>query len=692
MVLIKRNKYYLIITFIITLTIALLCNGLYAFAQSNSDEFVELEYNINSKIYSSMHYTKTVDEAPFIEDGVVMIPLKNIFTELGYNTTWSDKNSSLTCTKDNNVIKITANSKTIYFNQTEKKLETAPRLVNKVLVGPIGIISTYCRTSIIYDEEAKTVEVIRTGKFNTGSVMFYEKSKSRVLVYDGDKLKVYPLVNKEIINWYSHKGQILLTIFDKEKSKNNFVTYKNNKFEVLIDDFDIKEAFVYNDNLIIHGYDRTQKINKLYRFDGNKLTLIADNFYVGNYTIFKEKLIINKYDNTRNYTLLTFDKSSWTPSILSDDFIIKDVLDCGDILFMTGVRETGTDKPLASYDGETITKSSFKIVNDNIDVNLKNTVLCNGKLYAILNGEITQIEKNTASSLKIPVDNGTAYNVYIANNIKSYNNAIYIAVTGAKYFSSNGVEDRNKYSSRRYLLQVKNTNDKKILIDNIDISDIRVENNKLIILGVDGYKKDNVLYVYDGDYLTKTFDVTKIKNTISVGKKTIIDVNDRDRIKDKGRNTVLIYDNNGLRNMVVGIDMKNWSVIGQCMVFGGIEEDMNRNKVYSYKSKFKELLSNFDIRYWNVFGQKVFINGYNPNTGVSSLYKVLSGNKIKISDNIEIINMVKAKGSYYIVYAMDKEPKSALNGTKILYIYNDSYKTFAKIKLDLELSDMIFIK
>jgi len=116
--------------------------------------------------------------------------------------------------------------------------------------------------------------------------------------------------------------------------------------------------------------------------------------------------------------------------------------------------------------------------------------------------------------------------------------------------------------------------------------------------------KDYLLHIYDKDKVSTAHDVVKINNIITVGQRTFIAVEDIDRITEKKRQALLIYDQNvsspnlRIRNLVLGMETKAWDELNGSLAISGNEADIKRNKVYLYSNEFKELLSNFQVNYW----------------------------------------------------------------------------------------------
>ncbi|MCX7922343.1 MAG: copper amine oxidase N-terminal domain-containing protein [Clostridia bacterium] len=662
------------------------------------EDFIDLKFTIDSKIYHSKSIQKSLNIAPFIEEGVTLVPFSPILKELGYEVQWDGQESSITASRGSSKIKLKLNNIIAVVDGEDREMTVAPKVIKGTTVVPLAFVSENCGAKVVWDGSTKSIYVTRTGRFNTGKILLYEKAKSKtdvnkVYLYDGWDIKVIVLEEKEIVNWYSYKGAVLTTMFDKTKNNNNFAIFRKDEFEVLIEDFDIKDTFEYNDNLIIHGYDRSQKINMLYRFDGKELIKVADNFYVGKRFIFKDKLVINKYNNSRNYSLVAFDKSSWTPGLLKDGFIIQDSVETDNAVYMTGVWQVGTKKPFASYDGNFISESSFKVLHPDITVDLKKIAVHRGKIYLIIGSEIKTIENSTLVNVLFPFAN--VYLKYNATAIKQFNNEIYIGMTGAQFVDYFSRPARAPSGSVifpgviKFSSSVSNWYNVRI---NFQLAEFRVENDRLIMLGINKTENDPALYITDGTNVASTLDVLNIKNTLSLGDKIFIDVSDKDRITGTNRNTMLLYSNNTIKNLILGMDMKKWSKVGAGLIFAGYESDIKKNKLYSYNNEFNELLNNFEVKYWNLIGDKLFINGINPDESKLSLYKVMDLKKESLRDNIEVIKIINARGEFYLVYAVERDNTSPLKGKKIVYIYDDRYKRFIEMKVDIEITDMIFMK
>ncbi len=674
----------------------------YSFSEVISSDFVDLSFTINSKSYYSKSLKKSLDAAPFLEDGNAQVPFRAILEELGYEIEWNSNDSTITAFRKNSTIKLKINDKTAFVNDEPLQMAVAPKIVDGRTVVPLRFVSENAGANVVWDDKTKTIYITRVGKYDTGAVLFYEKdpkNNNKLYIYDGNEFRVIPMVNKEIVNWYSYKGKILITMFDIETSKNNFVEFKNDDFNILIDDFDIEETFEYNNNLIIHGYDRNQKFNKLYRFDGEKLIMVEDNFYVGKHIDFNDKLLINKYDNNRNYYLLAFDKNAstpWKPSIICEGFIIKDSIVHEDTLYMTGAMQEGNKKPLASFDGQDTDASSFQIIHEDIPVNINDIAIYNGKLYAVVNSSLNIIENKQVREVEFPIDS-KSFIKYKVNKLMTYKDKLYIGVIDGKLHTFDERSGRYLTSGvldPQFVLEFEDSIKNNRFIELFKLTEFRNENDKLIVLGskkTGNTFTDATLFVYNGEKLVQTLDVLSIKKTLSINDKIFFDIKDKSRITEKQRPTLLIFEKDEFRNLAVDMEMKNWECINDSLVFSGYEADIKRSKLYSFGNGFNELLSNCEVKYWNKIQEVLFVSGYDSSTKLYDLYKFTGDKEINIKSNTEVINLIKAKGSFYLVYAYERDDKSPLKGKKILYIYDDASGQFIEMKVNIQISNMIFI-
>lgn len=688
-------KRYLRIGLCFLLAIVWIVTGSFsASAAVSPKEGIELTFTIGAKEYTANGGKKLLESSPLLSRGIPMLPVETVFKELGYVVKINAKDKSLSASKEGTVIQVKPDLDSAVVNDENVKLDVRTKIVDGKLYVPVSFLSAYSGFTVIWDASTKTVKINSVVKSDTGKILFYEKktdNQNSVYYYNGEELKRIPMTGKEVVNWFSYKGKVLATIFDRTKNNNNFVMFAGDTFKTLIRDFDIKDTFEFNRNLLIHGYDRSQKLDKLYRFDGIRLHLVQNNFCVGEHIEFKDKLLINKYDNARNYSLLVFDKNSWEPSILKDGFIMKGFMDDGDLLYMTGIWQKGTNRPLASYNGMGTAVTDFRIIHENIPIDIEKFAVLDGKIYAIVEDRASGMDKD----LKM-IDNNYIWDVGISTTTRYYNNTYqYLAIkkfNGKIYL---GVDRNTKANAPASVVEMTAANNARVLIDEFQLKEFRLESNRLIALGnqktdAKSYK-DPAMYIYTGSSLSRALDVLKIRNTLTSGDRLYMDVRDKDRISGKERNTLLLHTDAGVKNLIVDFDMKNWASVGRSLILAGYEADIRKNKLYSYSLKFNQLQSSFEIKNWSQLEDKLFVNGYDPDTRQYSLYKFSTGVYDKLRDGIEVLSIIKAKGNQYLMNASEKDKACSLCGKKVLYIYDDNTKVFALLKLDISVNSMVYV-
>lgn len=708
---INKRKFYLFKALLITYIFFMffIING-QCYADSS---FVDLLFKIGSTKYTSQDETKTVDLAPFIQNNTTLIPFRTILEELGYSVQWDSKTKTITSSNQSTTIILKINSIYAEVNGETKILSVAPKIVSGRTVVPLRFVSECSGALVSWDQKEKTIHITQYGKFDTGKVLYFDKNNGQntLYTYDGEQITNISMGNKDIQNWYTYKGQVFLTVDDQSKSNKGLYILRENGLQSLMENFEIKECFEYNDNLVILGYDRVKQYDMLCRFDGKSLYIVRDNFFVGKYFIFKNKLVISKYDNNRRYSVVVIDENSWEPTILKDGFIIADYAMDDNYVYITCNEQEGNKKPLVVYDGYGVSPSAFNVFLDDADVDIRKVFMFKGRLLAVIKNNLCIVDDN--KPIRVVFQDIGAKVQYIVNYIRVFNNRLYLGTASNAYYYNEDYSSISKPANfiaqqggiievsnivTSDLAEVKNVSyitmnlgTYRKLIQKFVPMDIRLENNLLLALGKDAETSDNILYTYDGLTINKLVDIVKINNTISSGDKTFIDVKDKNRLDGTERNTIIMQNGSEISNLVVGFETKRWSDLNGSLIFTGYESSGKRNKVYSLKSQFLEQLGNFDAEYWDEFNGNLFISGLNKESKSYQLYKFKDENILFLKDNIKIVNILKAKGPYYFIDAIDKDPNSNKFDSRILFIYDDVSNDFYSVKAGLQIWDMLYV-
>lgn len=725
------KSYFLKFTsaFIIAVFGILLYTGGVSVYASNSDEFVttdfvDLKFTIDKVNYTSKTQNKKMDIAPTIVNGRTLVPFRTIFEELGFDIDWNGATKSITATRQGMTIKLQIDNISASVNGKAVQLDAAPTIKDDRTLVPLRFVAESSGAFVDWDGETKSISINRIGTFDTGTVLFYDqKGKNpQVYVYDGKSIATISLNGKEIKNTITYNGGLLITLFDADNDTNNLVTFRNGNFKTLINNFEIRDQVEFNDNLVLYGYDRNQKEDMLYRFDGKDIYKIADNFAMGNYVIFNEQLLINRYTNTRQYSLVVFEKNSWTPKVLEKDVILEDSMIDDDILFMSCAHAIKPENSFLSYDGKVLrdlTKDLDKELKADLEIILEKTSHFIDKDG--VNNIITVAKKRGREHLivlKNSKANPSTYDVYDIfipesatngrstvriSDVETYNGLIYLAVSDTKSILtatsfhntglSEGMRKENTLTGKRYLV----LGNVKTLYDNCNFQSFFHEGDKFIIHIQDSNSRDYRLYIWDENKESIIHDVTKIISTKIIDKNMFLAVEDIDRITGGRRHALILYDSSinsasaRIRNLVLGMERNVWDQLDNSLVISGTEADIKRSKVYIYSDEFKELLSNFQVSYWNKIDGKVFTSGKDSDSNLFSFHSINSRNSKLLRNNFDVQNVIKVKGDYYIVYGKDQTPNGPFRSKNILYIYNERTNTFVDIVIDLQLTDLIFI-
>jgi hypothetical protein len=123
-------------------------------------------------------------------------------------------------------------------------------------------------------------------------------------------------------------------------------------------------------------------------------------------------------------------------TVLKEGFIIKNYMNDNDYLYMSGIWESGNEKPLVSYSGQTTNSTSFRILSKDINLDLNNFLMYNNKLYAIVGGQLKTIQYNGISDV---IFNDDDYRIkFNVTALKQYNDYLYIGVSGGQYVDNDG--------------------------------------------------------------------------------------------------------------------------------------------------------------------------------------------------------------------------------------------------------------
>ena len=115
---------------------------------------------INIKIHDSFIDFKKYDKnpvEPFIENSRTLVPIRAVFTELGFTVDWDNKTSTATVSNGYKTLKIKPNDLYATINGEKKALDVPAKLVNDRIMVPIRFISEAFGNIVLWDSENQTV-------------------------------------------------------------------------------------------------------------------------------------------------------------------------------------------------------------------------------------------------------------------------------------------------------------------------------------------------------------------------------------------------------------------------------------------------------------------------------------------------------------------------------------------------------
>lgn len=130
---------------------------------TNLDKYISMPTtdNIKIKIHDSYidfsKYNSINLVEPFIENGRTLVPIRAVFSELGYDVKWNVTTKTATISNSNNNLTIRPNDMYATINGQRVNLDVPAKIVNGSIVVPVRFISEAFGNIVFWDSEDKTV-------------------------------------------------------------------------------------------------------------------------------------------------------------------------------------------------------------------------------------------------------------------------------------------------------------------------------------------------------------------------------------------------------------------------------------------------------------------------------------------------------------------------------------------------------
>lgn len=148
----------------------------------------DVSLKVNGKILKT-------DVPPKIINSRTMIPARALFEEIGGTVTWDQTNYVVTINYNDQVIKLTINSKTALVNGTQKTLDVPAQIVNSRTLIPLRFVSENLGFTVDYDSKTRTAIVnIPDNNTKTDDSTGTTNTIQKVTVTHGSESNMYTTV------------------------------------------------------------------------------------------------------------------------------------------------------------------------------------------------------------------------------------------------------------------------------------------------------------------------------------------------------------------------------------------------------------------------------------------------------------------------------------------------------------------
>ncbi|MCM3489828.1 stalk domain-containing protein [Alkalihalophilus marmarensis] len=134
------------LVFVMSLVMVLFLIG----ANSTSAQPVSVVLNGNVQTY---------DQAPVVENGRVLVPMRGIFESLGANVAYNNTTKKITATRGTQTVELTLGSRQAFINGQSHQLDVAAKAVNGRTIVPLRFVGEALGANVRWDNISKTVYI-----------------------------------------------------------------------------------------------------------------------------------------------------------------------------------------------------------------------------------------------------------------------------------------------------------------------------------------------------------------------------------------------------------------------------------------------------------------------------------------------------------------------------------------------------
>ena len=286
----KKNKKIFTAAIAAAAAAALSCNA-YAQTKTVDLQVGNAEMRINGESFE-------LDSPPVIADGRTLVPIRAIVEALDGEVDWDNASKTAVLTSSTgDVVKLTVNSKTAYFNETSAQLDTAPVIINGRTMLPIRFVAESFGYTTDWNAADKSIVISNggeTAKESTVDLSGYTEGISAsdadgniycdmigsgdscllIKDKDGNAIAVYKAIDGNNEIYKDKKGNTLVC---------SYVLGKDNSIELTISVNGGERTAKQDDN-----YNTVDEAGNVYEFEGEGTISVKD----------KSGKVIEEYETT----------------------------------------------------------------------------------------------------------------------------------------------------------------------------------------------------------------------------------------------------------------------------------------------------------------------------------------------------------------------------------------------------------
>ena len=114
------------------------------------------------------------DQAPIIQNGRTLVPLRSIFESLGAEVSWYQSSGSIYCYRNDASLSLTVNDHYAYINGSQVYIDQPPIIVNSRTLVPVRVVSEALGATVVWDNTDRTVTITSNDSYTGVMRIDYE--------------------------------------------------------------------------------------------------------------------------------------------------------------------------------------------------------------------------------------------------------------------------------------------------------------------------------------------------------------------------------------------------------------------------------------------------------------------------------------------------------------------------------------